>query len=117
LIILSVRDEDAWCKSMMTTLWHSYCNFPNNRMTALYHRHLWEDDFPNAGVKAYRKHNDAVREASKGRKFLEYHVAKGWKPLCDFLDVEVPSRDFPRADDWAEYKARHAEMETLTLYF
>ena len=30
---------------------------------------------------------------------LVFNVKEGWKPLCDFLEVEVPSSKFPRVND------------------
>ena len=108
LIILTVRDEEVWHKSMMATLWHAYDNLPKKPLPKAYHRHLWADDFPVHGIEAYRKHNDTVKQASKGRQFLEYEVAQGWGPLCSFLGVEAPDENFPRADDWVAYKAEHA---------
>jgi hypothetical protein len=111
LVILTVRDEHVWQKSMMATLWHSHCNFPKKPIATLYHRYLWEDDFPAKGIEAYRNHNELIRQASQGRKFLEYKVTQGWGPLCDFLGVEIPKENFPKADDWAAYKAHHAGEE------
>jgi hypothetical protein len=108
LIILTVRDEQVWHKSMMATLWHCHCNFPKKPIATLYHRHLWEDDFPVKGIDAYQKHNRLVRQLSEGRKFLEYEVSQGWEPLCSVLGAEIPKEIFPRADDWITYKTHHA---------
>jgi hypothetical protein len=112
-IILSVRDEDVWFKSMMATLWHAYAN-PPEQPTAMrplaekYHEYMWGNDFPQKGREAYRKHNDAVRSIEKGgRDLLEYDVKDGWGPLCEFLGVEVPEKGLPREDDWIKYKATH----------
>lgn len=48
------------------------------------------NDFPKHGVAAYRAQNAVVREAAKGRRFLEYEVGSGWAPLCDFLGLPQP---------------------------
>ena len=93
---------------MMATLWHSHSNFPRKPLASLYHHDLWQDDFPASGIESYRKHNELVREAAKGKIFLEYQISQGWKPLCEFLGKDVPEEDFPRADDWAAYKAHHS---------
>ncbi|KAF3760336.1 hypothetical protein M406DRAFT_232840, partial [Cryphonectria parasitica EP155] len=104
-IILSTRSEDAWYKSMMSTLWHAHANRPavsTSRMAPLserYHTHCWDNDFPANGRKYYQEHNDRVRSLSKGRKFLEYDVKDGWGPLCEFLGVPIPNEPFPRKDD------------------
>lgn len=114
-VILSTRDEDAWYKSMMATLIHAYDHAPAGSTTSMrllaekYHKHMWKTDFPNHGRKAYRRHNEVVREIVKqhGAKFLEYNVGEGWQPLCQFLGFEVPEKSFPREDDWLEYKNAH----------
>jgi hypothetical protein len=32
-------------------------------------------------------------------RLLEFEVAEGWEPLCDFLDRPVPDEQFPRLND------------------
>ncbi|KAL4911012.1 hypothetical protein BDW74DRAFT_172467 [Aspergillus multicolor] len=45
----------------------------------------------------YKAHNAAVKGAAqlRGRKVLEYNIKQGWKPLCEFLDKEVPKDEYP----------------------
>lgn len=106
-IILTVRDEQVWHASMKATLWHAHCNFPKKPIATLYHQHLWANDFDANGIHAYREHNDMVRQASKRRRFLEYRVGEGWEPLCQLLGIKIPTENFPRADDWVDYKTHH----------
>ncbi|KAJ9134635.1 hypothetical protein NKR23_g10063 [Pleurostoma richardsiae] len=121
-IILSTRSEDAWFVSIMSTLWHLHCNRPSDDsspMAALarkYNCHCWDNDFPANGRILFRKHNELVRQSSKGRKFLEYEVKDGWGPLCEFLGIDIPGTPFPRSDDWVEYKrmvGREKELASL----
>jgi hypothetical protein len=75
---------------------------------------MWNDDFPAYGKEAYRMHNEAVRREAKdaGRELLQFDVKEGWKLFCEFLGKEVPEGvDFPRVDDWKEYKARRKDEE------
>jgi hypothetical protein len=76
------------------------------RLARKYHKYCWDDDFLKNGKEVYEKHNETVRKASKGRKFLGYKPGDGWGPLCEFLGVPVPERAYPRSDDWGEYMAR-----------
>ncbi|KUI61882.1 hypothetical protein VP1G_11349 [Cytospora mali] len=111
-IILSIRPEDAWVRSMMSTLWHAYTNMPPNEsspkpsLATTFHTLCWGNDFPANGREYFRKHNGTVRDLGKDRKrkFLEWDVKDGWAPLCAFLDVPVPNVAFPRHDDWLPYK-------------
>jgi len=71
------------------------------------YQHVWGGDPDQFGITRFREHNDNVRELAKrkGRTVLEYEVKHGWEPLCEFLGKEIPHSEFPRADDWAGYKA------------
>jgi hypothetical protein len=54
-------------------------------------------------IKAYIAHNQAVRSAIPADQLLVYDVSQGWQPLCDFLELPVPSDPFPRTNDRAEF--------------
>ncbi|KAI0128612.1 hypothetical protein BJ170DRAFT_336573 [Xylariales sp. AK1849] len=118
-IILTVRNEDKWCDSMMATLRHAYTHAPDPNpspmapLASKYHACCWKDDFPSHGRAAYLCQTAVVREAVKARKFLEYETGSGWGPLCEFLSLEVPDAPYPRNDDWLEYKKGVEEAERL----
>ncbi len=46
-------------------------------------------------IRAYEDHNDAVRTAIDPGRLLVFDVREGWKPLCEFLRVDVPPEPFP----------------------
>lgn len=58
--------------------------------------------------RAFSAHNDAVKAAIPAKQLLVYQVKEGWKPLCEFLGVPVPSEPFPRTNDRAEFWDRIA---------
>lgn len=100
---------------MMNTLVHSLSRRPPNStpmvtLATKYHTHCWGNDFPSHGRDHFRRHNENVRSAAKGQKFLEYDIKQGWEPLCEFLGVPLQDRPFPRVDDWVDYK-KQAEAE------
>jgi len=103
-IIMTSRDEQKWFDSMKLTIWHSTHASPLRDMI---YQHVWGGDPDQFGITRFREHNDNVRELAKrkGRTVLEYEVKHGWEPLCEFLGKEIPHSEFPRADDWAGYKA------------
>ena len=45
--------------------------------------------------KRYRIHNHRVKSDVPADKLLVYNVKEGWKPLCDFLECEIPTVAFP----------------------
>lgn len=118
-VILTVRDEDKWYDSMAATLVHAHLAAPDPNpspmapVSSRYHRYCWNDDFAKHGREAYRRQNELVREAGRGKgdRFLEYQTGSGWAPLCEFLGLPVPDAPYPRSDDWAVYKKEVQERE------
>jgi hypothetical protein len=54
-------------------------------------------------AQAFISHNNAVKEAIPAHRLLEFEVKDGWQPLCDFLEVPVPTTDFPRTNHREEF--------------
>ncbi len=57
-----------------------------------------------------------LRNTSLFERLLVYEVKDGWKPLCEFLGVEVPEeKPFPRLNDTEAFKEmvqqRRAQMD------
>jgi hypothetical protein len=117
-VVLSTRDESSWIASMERTIWQ-YCKGfleqrnngvkpedlpPFGRFAIKFSHHLLGDDFETNGRKLFREHNELVRRACRERErpLLEYDVKQGWKPLCEFLGVDVPEGPLPRADEFDE---------------
>ncbi|CBY13677.1 unnamed protein product [Oikopleura dioica] len=46
--------------------------------------------------QAYRKHISHVKSVVPAHRLLIWDVSTGWQPLCDFLNVKVPSSSFPK---------------------
>lgn len=67
---------------------------------------FFRGSFASNGVWVYQEHLAMVRGLGLPRKrFLEWTVADGWEPLCDFLGKEVPLEAFPQGNpttEWAE---------------
>lgn len=60
--------------------------------------------------QAFQAHYELVRRMVPNERLLEYKVQEGWKPLCDFLGVDVPDEDFPRVNDAKQFIAAHQVM-------
>lgn len=52
---------------------------------------------------AFEAHNSMVKAVIPPSQLLAYQVSEGWKPLCEFLGVAVPSGDFPRSNNRIEF--------------
>jgi hypothetical protein len=127
-VILTVRDADAWERSMRDTVWALY-----HSDSLLHHlsraRYLvderwraWVDLMtemtwsaphgPFRGrygdreqlIAAYHDWNRAVQDELPADRLLVWDPADGWEPLCAFLDVDVPDEPLPRVNDTQGFK-------------
>jgi hypothetical protein len=120
LILLSVRDADAWWKSANATIFQA-----TQRMSAdpsmrewhemvmrLFHR-LGDDISDEAAIKAaYLRHNDDVRRTAPKDRLLEWQPTDGWQPICAALGAPVPDEPFPLTNTTEEFRSRFAGLDT-----
>lgn len=119
-VLLSVRPEAEWLKSIQSTIYESLKN-RGQRTTPLareqgemaydiiekrtFGERLGE---PEHALAVYRAHIAEVKAAIEPDRLLVYDVAEGWGPLCRHLGVPVPSVPFPRTNSTEEFRARAA---------
>ena len=53
---------------------------------------------------AYTEWNDKIKETVPNEKLLVYNVTDGWTPLCQFLQVEIPSEPFPYLNNRKQFQ-------------
>jgi len=117
-VILTVRDPEKWYASVLETiapateLWKflykiTLLDTTSDAFKGMMENCVWK---PFCGgpqyVRSDKKHmihafqgwNEMVKIAVPEEKLLVFNVKDGWKPLCDFLEVEVPAdKPFPHA--------------------
>ena len=116
-VILSVREEDSWIESAVRQLDSLYAirsKIVSMLSPTATKMEYFLDSFFNAAIgscnskstyvirKRYRIHNHRVKSIVPPDKLLVYNVKEGWKPLCDFLECEVPTVAFPHENIKAE---------------
>ena len=109
-VILSVREEDSWIESavrQVDSLYAARSKIVSMLSPTARKMEYFLDCIFNAAIgtcntkstyvirKRYRIHNHRVKSFVPADKLLVYNVKEGWKPLCDFLECEVPSVAFP----------------------
>jgi hypothetical protein len=67
---------------------------------------FFKGDFPTHGKQVFREHYEEIRRLTPPDNLLEYRVTEGWKPLCDFLQHEVPAIEFPRGNSMEDFITR-----------
>lgn len=127
-VLLSVRGGEEWVNSMRETVWgifhgdtplHHLCE-ARATIDPLWARYMklmrwmsWDegvgalagDTYSDAGLAdAMRRWNETVIDTVPAERLLVWNPAEGWAPLCEFLDVEVPTEPLPRLNDTQSFR-------------
>lgn len=112
-VVLTERDPERWFQSFSDTIMNGLAlpmagNFA--AWGAMVQKTIAEKLFMgNVSDKAhviacYRRHNEEVRRTIPRERLLVYEVSQGWKPLCAFLEVDVPEEPFPKVNTTDEFR-------------
>ncbi len=117
-VLLSVRDPEAWYKSVTDTIYQPMKSPAPDGVPELVRlqsemarKAILSETFDNRfedkahAIEVFQKHNQAVRDAIDPARLLVFDVREGWGPLCAFLEVPVPDEPFPRLNDTATFQA------------
>ncbi|WP_454561853.1 sulfotransferase family protein [Mycobacterium haemophilum] len=122
-VVLTVRDPDKWVSSFLQTLaplWRTAIEKaqtpgdPESPHGAYYTlaNALAQSEFtgrvfdPALLKNRYLQHVEQVKAALPAERLLVYSVSEGWPALCEFLNVDVPSFQFPHFNDRATFNAK-----------
>jgi hypothetical protein len=127
-VLLSVRDGDSWVRSMRQTVWGMFHGDSVlhhvsearaaldplwQRYIALMFRMSWDDStgvlagdtYSDAGLAAaMNRWNEEVKSTVPADRLLEWYPTDGWEPLCEFLEVDVPTEPLPRVNDTQSFR-------------
>jgi hypothetical protein len=112
LVILSVRNPEAWFTSCTNTIFEGLrgaVDLGDDWMSAM--KRLFAERFSDrlddgaAMIEAFERHNDAVRAKIPTHRLLEWTPSDGWEPICERLGVAVPSEPFPVTNTTDEFRA------------
>jgi len=114
VVLLSVRDADAWWKSANATIFEitrreappdptaaAQLAMATDMLTTRFTTHWFDESEAKA---AYERHNDEVRATIPAARLLEWHPGDGWEPICTALGVEVPDEPFPHVNTTEEFR-------------
>jgi hypothetical protein len=128
-ILLSVREPQAWERSVRQTVWavrhgeslirllssaQAHVNPQWQAFLQMIDRLLWEGEGTFASghetsrelIETMNRHNEEVRRNVPADRLLVWNVAEGWEPLCEFLELPVPEEPFPHINDRTEFLNR-----------
>ena len=126
-VILTIRDSpDAWQKSAQDTIFE--LNKPMNwvkrqilmlarpahikvmeRLCTEMHGHNPFDPETDL-TQIYKDWYARVTETVPSERLLIFNVKEGWRPLCEFLGVPIPEKDFPKVNSTKEFQKMKKSM-------
>ena len=105
-VVLTVRDPQKWFESTQATIFgREWIEFLPGTEAGAYMKATINDYFDGRMhdrdhlLRRWDDHVAAVRATIPPERLLEFEVAQGWEPLCDFLELPVPDVEFPHVND------------------
>ena len=137
-VLLSVRDADAWERSMRGTIWGMLYGDTLLRklsdvraevdpkwkgfldlVDAMWRKSGLIDSGPDTDSEsmkqAMERFNEEVQQTVPADRLLVWSPADGWDPLCEFLEVSVPDTPFPHLNDSKAFGERIVDGTLLAL--
>jgi hypothetical protein len=121
IVLLSVRDPDAWYGSVSETIlaptMRGIAKGPGEDPWADMIRAVMRERFtthlddPDEAKAAFVAHNERVLAEVDPDRLLVWEVSQGWAPICAALELPEPSEPFPRTNSTAEMKARRSAAD------
>jgi hypothetical protein len=136
-VVLSTRDPEAWEKSMIDTIWgviHGHSAMAHiskarelvdpdwraymqlmTRMWAAQGHFAGSELRPGQLAESIARYQEQVQRHIPEDRLLVWSVQDGWEPLCAFLEVDVPSAEFPRLNDSKMFVDRIIDGSLMVL--
>jgi Sulfotransferase domain len=137
-VLLSVRDADAWERSMRETIWGIFygdtlirdLSSARARIDSKWDGYLemmkemWKQSGlidEGAGTTsdsmkaAMVRFNEEVQLTVPADRLLVWSVGEGWEPLCEFLELPVPDTPFPHLNDSKVFAERIIDGALLAV--
>lgn len=112
LVLLSLRDFDAWWQSASTTIFQPPANptqaWIDMREAVFGNRFTTRLDDREACREAFDRHHRHIRDSIAPSRLLEWTAKDGWEPICRALDLPVPDEPFPHRNTTEEFLSRRS---------
>jgi hypothetical protein len=137
-VLLSVREPQAWERSMRETVWavrhgeslvrllssaQAHVNPQWRGFLEMIDRLVWEGEGtfasghaqPQQLIDTMIRHHREVEQEVPSERLLVWSVEEGWERLCEFLEVPVPQQPFPHVNDRTEFLNRVIDSSLQAL--
>ena len=137
-VLLSVRDTEAWERSMTDTIWavrhgeslmrhisdaRAQVDPDWREFLRMIDGMLWKEQGsfapegadPDRLLEGLERHHEDVKRTVPPERLLVWSVTEGWGPLCEFLEVPIPDTPFPRLNDSKQFVDRVIDGALISL--
>lgn len=125
-VILTIRDPEKWYKSALSTIFSFDPGVPFKmklllkipfsskarnmvKIIKLNDKSIWQRHFEGKfedgdyAIKRFNTHIEEVKQTIPKERLLIFKPQDGYKPLCDFLNVDVPAEPFPNTNKGQDF--------------
>ncbi|KAJ6032637.1 hypothetical protein N7540_003369 [Penicillium herquei] len=127
-VIVSTRDVDKWLKSMRQSVdsavqWKSFdwlAPWDPEVIGPWWKYHKFTHKLrpliaPQGERQAYLDYYARIKELVPEGRLLEFNPRDGWEPLCQFLEVPIPTEPFPHVNNTDQFLAYRRRRWWRTL--
>ena len=119
-VILSVREPNGWFDSVQATIAPvmeargSHETAHMNALAEMAYKTIVVPIFEGRiserehAIRIFEAHIAEVQATIPADRLLTFDVTEGWRPLCAFLDVDVPDTPFPKTNSSKEFVERRS---------
>jgi hypothetical protein len=136
-VLLSVRDGEAWARSMRETIWGMFYDdvVMQHLSTARamvdpkwngyieMMKEMWERSGLLNGANttaewmstAMDRYNEEVQRTVPAERLLVWSPGDGWEPLCELLELPVPDAPFPHLNESKAFEGRIVDGALIAI--
>ncbi len=116
LVLLSVRDAEAWWRSTQNTIFHDPGDHGNPAWRAMVEalfaaRFTADQHDHDACVAAFNENTNRVKTTIASDRLLVWQASDGWEPICNALRLPVPAVPFPLTNTSQEWASRRESAD------
>ena len=128
--IHTLRDSESWYASVRETIYRGKPKNAKDIFRMIYNmirsadfrrvapvfqysdQLIWNGQFQSkfeekaVAIKIYEAHLEKVKATIPAEQLLLYNIKDGWQPLCDFLNLPIPTTPFPNSNNKKEFNRK-----------
>lgn len=127
-IILTVRDPEAWYKSVSETIyplgkvipgWISTLRPSIRTLQKIVFQKIWGEIFggrfedKDHALKVFRDNIETCKRIIPPERLLVHQAKDGWEPLCAFLGKPIPATPYPRVNETKDMQRAIRRLQLL----